>query len=105
MTLEEIKYAIISHRNELHAESLPTEGKGYSFWLGVPANSNRILRVSQDAPTAPVKVRLAVDNRLRIVQKRRPQSEFIFQGDVTALLAEVDAEINSYRLYLQPRSN
>ncbi|MBK4736002.1 hypothetical protein [Noviherbaspirillum pedocola] len=100
MRLDDIKAAILSHRHELHADPLPTEGKGYSFWLGAPAHSNRILRVSQNSPTAPIKVRLAVDNRLRDQDKRRDESEFTFHGNVAALLAEVDEEIASFRKHL-----
>lgn len=103
MTLEEIRNAILSNRIELHAEPLPTEGKGYSFWFGArnAQQTNRILRTSKNSASAPIWIKLAANDRVGAEQKRIDKSEFPFDGDFSKLLDMVNGEIDTYCKHLQ----
>jgi hypothetical protein len=93
MTPEEIKVLLSKERHELQAHALDDK-KGYSFWFGVPARFNRIIRVSRRSPSFQTKLRLAVTDRA----SRR---EFTFAGTAAELLEYVDQEIRLYQSRVQ----
>jgi hypothetical protein len=91
MTPEEIKRYLKKERPELQPEPLPTEGKGYSFFLDAKTKGNRIIRVSRDTPDSATRIRLAVSKRIP------PGSdEFPFAGSREDLLKYVDQEIELF---------
>lgn len=94
MTPEEIRVCLAAERSQLHA--LPLQSReGYSFWFGIPANNNRIIRVSRDSAAGPTKLKLAVSDRLSDVQPLQ-QVEFNFRGNTDELLKYIDLEIELY---------
>lgn len=94
MTPDDIHACLAVVRPQLHAWSLQTR-HGYSFWLGAPANNNRIIRVSSCPAAGPTKLKLAVTNRLPDL-KALQQVEFTFDGSTDDLLKYVDREIALY---------
>jgi hypothetical protein len=94
MTPEEIRTCLAAERCQLQASPLQTRD-GYSFWLGVPAHNNRIIRVSRGSAGSPTKLKLAVTDRLSDL-KALQQVEFIFDGDTGDLFRYVDREIELY---------
>ncbi|MCD2514722.1 hypothetical protein LQ564_00160 [Massilia sp. G4R7] len=94
MTPEEIRTCLAAERSQLHASALQARD-GYSFWFGVPANNNRIIRVSRASTSSHTKLKLAVTDRLPDL-KNMQQIEFIFDGNTDDLLRYVDREIELY---------
>jgi hypothetical protein len=94
MTPEDIRTCLEAARNQLHPLPLQTRD-GYSFWYGAPAHTNRILRVSRQAPGSATKLKLAVSDRLADVRAGQP-TEFTFNGTQEDLLSYVDREIELY---------
>lgn len=94
MTPEEIKNCLLENRPGLHP--LPLESRdGYSFWVGLPAGSNRVLRVSRSSGASPTKMKLAVTDRLPDL-KAAGDTEFPFKGSLEDLLRYVDREVALY---------
>lgn len=94
MTPDEIRTCLAAERSQLHASPLQTR-QGYSFWLGAPANNNRIIRVSRGSAASPTKLKLAVTDRLHDLAALQ-QVEFTFDGNTNDLLRYVDREIALY---------
>jgi hypothetical protein len=94
MTPEEIRTCLAAERTKLHALALETRD-GYSFWIGVPANNNRVIRVSRGSASSPTKLKLPVTDRLPD-QNALQQTEFTFDGNADDLLRYVDQEIALY---------
>lgn len=94
MTLEEIHACLAAERCQLHASRLQAV-EGYSYWLGVPSNNNRIIRVSRGSGAGLTKLKLAVSGRLTDL-KAVQQVEFNFDGNQDDLLRYVDREIALY---------
>jgi len=95
MTPEEIRTCLAAERSQLHASALQTRD-GYSFWFGVPANNNRIVRVSRGSAASTTKLKLAVTDRLPDLRALQ-QIEFTFDGNTDDLLRYVDREIELYK--------
>lgn len=95
MTPEEIRTCLAAERSQLHASALETRD-GYSFWFGVPANNNRIIRVSRGSAASSTKLKLAVSDRLPDL-KALQQVEFTFEGSADDLFRYVDREIELYQ--------
>ena len=94
MTPEQIRTCLAAERSQLHASPLQTRD-GYSFWLGVPANNNRIIRVSRESATSPTKLKLAVSDRLADMRSLH-EAEFAFNGSTDDLFRYIDREIELY---------
>ena len=94
MTPEEIRICLAAERCQLHASPLQARD-GYSFWLGIPANDNRIIRVSRNSETDSTKLKLAVTARLPDLNDLQ-QVEFPFSGTMDDLFRYVDQEIALY---------
>jgi len=94
MTPEEIRTCLAAEHSQLHASALQARD-GYSFWFGVPANNNHIIRVSRGSAASPTKLKLAVTDWLPDL-KALQQIEFTFDGETDDLLRYVDREIELY---------
>lgn len=94
MTPDEIRTCLAAERRQLHALPLQTR-EGYSFWFGIPANNNRIIRVSRDSAASPTKLKLAVTDRLADIRTMQ-RVELDFDGNTKDLLTYVDREIELY---------